>query len=149
SFLSNLRNETYRKTIFEKLTECRRIKQNEINIRQKEIQVIDDMLRFVNEFHIKYSNNQLTSDEMKNTNTEDITSSMFNTNSDLTVFDNPIANTIDQYCLQIDTRDDMPMDPLSSLFSSSPTKLFSGLSTTNDPIQDIDYLKSTTNPTTD
>ncbi|CAF4092300.1 unnamed protein product, partial [Adineta steineri] len=149
SFLSNLRNETYRKAIFEKLTECRRIKQNEINIRQGEIQAIDDMLRFVNEYHIKYSNNQLTSDEMKNPNTEDITLNMLNTNSDLTVFDNPIANTADQYCLQIDIRNDVPMDLLSSLFSSSPANFFSDLSTINDPIQDIEYLRSTTNPTND
>ncbi|CAF1317353.1 unnamed protein product [Adineta steineri] len=149
SFLSNLRNETYRKAILEKLTECRRIKQNEINIRQEEIQAIDDMLRFVNEYHIKYSYNQLTSDEMKNPNTEDITLNMLNTNSDITVFDNPIANTTDQYCLQIDIRDDVPMDLLSSLFSSSPTNFFSDLSTINDPVQDIEYLISTTNPTND
>ncbi|CAF1378809.1 unnamed protein product [Adineta steineri] len=149
SFLSNLRNETYRKTIFEKLTECRRIKQNEINIRQEEIQAIDDMLRFINEYHIKYSNNQLTSDEMENPNTEDITLNMLNTNSDLTVFDNPIANTADQYCLQIDIRNDVPMDLLSSLFSSSPTNFFSDLSTINDPVQDIEYLRSTTNPAND
>ncbi|CAF1257354.1 unnamed protein product [Adineta steineri] len=149
SFLSNLRNETYRKTIFEKLTICRRTKQNEINIRQKEIQVIDDILQYVNQSNIKYSNNQLTSDEMKNPNTEDITLSMFDANSDITLFNSPITNTTDQYCLQIDSRDDMPMNLLASLFSSSPTKLFSALSTTNDSIQDIEYLRSTTNPTND
>ncbi|CAF3988929.1 unnamed protein product [Adineta steineri] len=107
------------------------------------------MLRFINEYHIKYSNNQLTSDEMENPNTEDITLNMLNTNSDLTVFDNPIANTADQYCLQIDIRNDVPMDLLSSLFSSSPTNFFSDLSTINDPVQDIEYLRSTTNPAND
>ncbi|CAF3597070.1 unnamed protein product [Adineta steineri] len=137
SFLFHLRDETYRKTILKKLTECRRIKQNEINICQEEIQVIDEILEFISQYRIKHSNNQLTSDEMQNTNTEDVTLNMLNTNSDLTVFDNPITNTTDQYCLQIDSRDDMPMDPLSSLFSLFPTNLFSDLSTINDPVQDI------------
>ncbi|CAF4099149.1 unnamed protein product [Adineta steineri] len=140
SFLFHLRDETYRKTILKKLTECRRIKQNEINICQEEIQVIDDMLQFVNEYHMKHSNNQLTSDEMQNTNTEDITLNMFDTNSDLTVFDNPITNTTDQYCLQIDSRDDVPVDLLSSLSSSFPTEPFSDVSTINDPIQDIEIF---------
>ncbi|CAF4120749.1 unnamed protein product, partial [Adineta steineri] len=126
--------------ILKKLTECRRIKQNEINICQEEIQVIDDMLQFVNEYHMKHSNNQLTSDEMQNTNTEDITLNMLNTNSDLTVFDNPITNTTDQYCLQIDSRDDVPVDLLSSLSSSFPTEPFSDVSTINDPIQDIEIF---------
>ncbi|CAF4452299.1 unnamed protein product, partial [Adineta steineri] len=58
SFLSHLRNDTYRKTIFEKLIECRKIKQNEINIRQEEIQVIDDILQFVTQYHSKHSHNQ-------------------------------------------------------------------------------------------
>ncbi|CAF4303652.1 unnamed protein product, partial [Adineta steineri] len=140
SFLFHLRDETYRKTILKKLTECRRIKQNEIDICQEEIQVIDDMLQFVNEYHMKHSNNQLTSDEMQNTNTEDITLNMLNTNSDLTVFDNPITNTTDQYCLQIDSRDDVPVDLLSSLSSSFPTEPFSDVSTINDPIQDIEIF---------
>ncbi|CAF0889015.1 unnamed protein product [Adineta steineri] len=105
SFLFHLRNETYRKIIFEKLTEDRKIKQNETNIRQEEIQAIDDILEFINQYHIKHSNNQLTSDEMKNPNTEDITLNMFNTNSDLTL--------------------------------------------SNDTIQNVEYLTSTTNPTND
>ncbi|CAF0845318.1 unnamed protein product [Adineta steineri] len=146
SFLFHLRNETYRKIIFEKLTEDRKIKQNETNIRQEEIQAIDDILEFINQYHIKHSNNQLTSDEMKNPNTEDITLNMFNTNNDLTLSNNPIANTTDQHCRQIDSRKDMRMDPLSSLF---PTNLFSDVSTTNDTIQNVEYLTSTTNPTND
>ncbi|CAF1495377.1 unnamed protein product, partial [Adineta steineri] len=138
-----------RKTIFEKLTEDRKIKQNEINARQEEIQVIDDILEFINQYRIKHSNNELTSHEMKNPNTEDVTLNMLNTNSDLTLSDNPIANTTDQYCPEIDSRHDMPMDPLLSLFSLFPAKLFSGLSNTNDIIQDIKYLTSTTNRTND
>ncbi|CAF1032423.1 unnamed protein product [Adineta steineri] len=140
SFLTHLRDETYRKTIFEKLTECRRIKQNEINICQEEIQVIDEILEFINQYRVKHSNNQLTSDEMQNPNIEDITLNMFDTNSDLSVFDNPITNTTDQNCLQIDSRDDMPMDPISSLFSLFPTNLFSDVSIINDPVQDIEIF---------
>ncbi|CAF0854187.1 unnamed protein product [Adineta steineri] len=137
SFLFHLRDETYRKTILKKLTECRRIKQNEINICQEEIQVIDEILEFISQYRIKHSNNQLTSDEMQNPDTEDVTLNMLNTNSDLTVFDNPITNTTDQYCLPVDSTDDMPIDPLSSLFSLFPTNLFSDVSTINDPVQDI------------
>ncbi|CAF1105674.1 unnamed protein product [Adineta steineri] len=144
SFLFHLRDETYRKTIFEKLTEDRKIKQNEINIRQEEIQVIDDILEFINQYRIKHSNNELTSHEMKNPNIEDVTLNMLNTNSDLTLFNSTITNTIDPYCHQID-----PIDPLSSLFSSSSAEPFSDVSTTNDPIQDIKYLTSTTNRTND
>ncbi|CAF1089802.1 unnamed protein product [Adineta steineri] len=144
SFLSHLRNDTYRTTIFEKLIECRKIKQNEINIRQEEIQVIDDILQFVTQYHTKHSNNQLTSDEMKNPNVEDVALNIFDTNSDLTLFNSPMTNTVDPYCIQVD-----PIDPLSCLFSSSPAKPFSNLSTTNDPIQDLEYLTSTTNPTED
>ncbi|CAF4393195.1 unnamed protein product [Adineta steineri] len=74
---------------------------------------------------------------MQNPDTEDVTLNMLNTNSDLTVFDNPITNTTDQYCLPVDSTDDMPIDPLSSLFSLFPTNLFSDVSTINDPVQDI------------
>ncbi|CAF4069546.1 unnamed protein product [Adineta steineri] len=148
-FLTHLLNDIYQEAIFDKLTECRRIKQNEINIRQEEIRVIDHVRQFVNEYHIKHSNNQLTSDEMQNTNTEDITLNMFDTNSDLTVFDDPIANTTDRYCPEIDSRDDMSIDSLSSLSSSPETEPFSDISTTNNPIQDTEYLTSTTNPTND
>ncbi|CAF0854409.1 unnamed protein product [Adineta steineri] len=80
---------------------------------------------------------------------QNITLNMFDTNSDLTVFDDPIANTTDRYCPEIDSRDDMSIDSLSSLSSSPETEPFSDISTTNNPIQDTEYLTSTTNPTND
>ncbi|CAF1032462.1 unnamed protein product [Adineta steineri] len=146
-FLTHLLNDIYQEAIFNKLTEYRRIKQNEINIRQEEIRVIDHVRQFVNEYHIKHSNNQLISDEMKDSNTEDLALNMLNRNSDITSSKSSITNTTDQYCIQIDSKDNMPVDPLSSISSSFPTEPFSDISTTNNPIQDTEYLTSTTNPT--
>jgi len=63
--LSNLRNDEYRKHIFEKLIERRQIKQEEIRVRQEEIQVVDDILKFINQYQIKHSNDQLTYQQNK------------------------------------------------------------------------------------
>jgi hypothetical protein len=63
--LSNIRNDEYRKHIFEKLIERRQIKQEEIRVRQEEIQVVDDILKFINQYQIKHSNDQLTYQQNK------------------------------------------------------------------------------------
>ncbi|CAF4364714.1 unnamed protein product, partial [Rotaria sordida] len=55
SFLSHLGSEIYRKNIREKLIERRKSKEAEIRVRQEEIQVIEDMLEFINQYQIKHS----------------------------------------------------------------------------------------------
>ncbi|CAF3573911.1 unnamed protein product [Adineta steineri] len=53
SFLSQLDNETYRTNIRKKLNEHRLCKQAEMRVREEEINVIEDILQFINEYESK------------------------------------------------------------------------------------------------
>ena len=67
-------NELYRKNIREKLLERRKSKEAEICVRQEEIQVIDDMLQFINQYQMKHSStiptNQMTCQQTNTLATE-------------------------------------------------------------------------------
>ncbi|CAF1061004.1 unnamed protein product [Adineta ricciae] len=53
SFLSQLDNDLYRSTMKEKLNERRLCKQAEIRVREEEINVIEDLIQFINEHETK------------------------------------------------------------------------------------------------
>ncbi|CAF0905064.1 unnamed protein product [Adineta steineri] len=53
SFLSQLDNETYRANIRKKLNEHRLCKQAEMRVREEEINVIEDILQYINEYESK------------------------------------------------------------------------------------------------
>ncbi|CAF0834967.1 unnamed protein product [Adineta steineri] len=53
SFLSQLDNETYRANIREKLNEHRLCKQAEMRVKEEEINVIEDILQFINDYESK------------------------------------------------------------------------------------------------
>lgn len=59
SFLSQLSNEFYRKNIREKFVERRTQKQSEIRSREEEIAVIDDMIKFIDNYQLKHSSTSL------------------------------------------------------------------------------------------
>ncbi|CAF1219893.1 unnamed protein product [Rotaria sordida] len=161
SFLSHLGSEIYRKNIREKLIERRKSKEAEIRVRQEEIQVIEDMLEFINQYQIKHSSivptSQVIYQETKNLVTEEFPLNAFDTNNDSTLFHNSLSGAIEDFTLPTNAKDDATIDPLSSLFSplsttfniSSPIISLSNASSNNDLLDDINCLTTTRNSSRD
>ncbi|CAF4033130.1 unnamed protein product, partial [Rotaria sp. Silwood1] len=161
SFLSNLGSETYRKSIREKLIERRKTKEAEIRVRQEEIQVIEDMLQFINQYQIKHSSivptSQDTYQQTKSLITEEFPLNVFDPNNDSTLFNNSLSGAVEDFTLPTNAKEDAIIDPLSSLFSplsttfniSSPIIPLSNPSSNNDSVDDMNCLTSTRNSSTD
>ncbi|CAF4929527.1 unnamed protein product [Rotaria sp. Silwood1] len=161
SFLSNLGSETYRKSIREKLIERRKTKEAEIRVRQEEIQVIEDMLQFINQYQIKHSSivptSQDTYQQTKSLITEEFPLNVFDPNNDSTLFNNSLSGAVEDFTLPTNAKEDAIIDPLSSLFSplsttfniSSPIIPLSNPSSNNDSVDDMNCLTSTRNSSRD
>ncbi|CAF3393718.1 unnamed protein product [Rotaria socialis] len=158
SFLSHLGSGIYRKNIREKLIERRKSKEAEIRVRQEEIQVIDDMLEFINQYQIKHpSTNQVIYQQTKNLVREEFPLNVFDTNSDSTLIHHPLSDAIEHFTLPTHAKDDVIIDPLSSLFSPlsttfnipSPIVQLSNPSSNNDSVDDITCLTPMKNSSKD
>ncbi|CAF4637180.1 unnamed protein product, partial [Rotaria sp. Silwood2] len=161
SFLSHLGSEIYRKNIREKLIERRKSKEAEIRMRQEEIQVIEDMLQFINQYEIKHSSivptSQVPYQQNKHLAREEFSVNVFDTNNDSTLFNNSLSGAVEDFTLPTNTNDDAIIDPLSSLFSplsttfyiASPIISLSNPSSNNDSVDDNTCLRSTRNSSRD
>ncbi|CAF3822554.1 unnamed protein product [Adineta steineri] len=118
SFLSQLDNETYRTNIREKLNERRLCKQAEMRVREEEINVIEDILQFINEYESKrllrsslrttnprlhnlpmIINSPLSSYQTTTINPEDFNIhqiNQFETTTDPTLSQSPLAGSFDE-----------------------------------------------------
>ncbi|CAF1013295.1 unnamed protein product [Rotaria magnacalcarata] len=158
SFLSHLGSEIYRNNIREKLIERRKSKEAEIRVRQEEIQVIDDMLQFINQYQIKHpSTNQIIYQQTKNLVTEEFPLNVFDTNTDSTFIHNSLSGAIEDFTLPTHVKEDTATDPLSSLFSPlsttfnipSPIIPLSNPSSNNDSVDDSTCLAPMRNSSKD
>ncbi|CAF1444720.1 unnamed protein product [Adineta steineri] len=115
SFLSQLDNETYRTNIREKLNERRLCKQAEMRVREEEINVIEDILQFINEYESKrllrsslrttnprlhnlpmIINSPLSSYQTTTINPEGFNIHQFETTTDPTLIQSPLAGSFEE-----------------------------------------------------